>query len=230
VSQPADSDRIGQIEAILGRDCWLDDAHTTVAPSDESELSRLLKQYKGQVAVTGSGSDQLAPESFDGLTISTSRLDGDPVVSIPNQTVVVEAGIIVQTVNKTLKQHNLFVPALARFKQGTVGGRLSSIPSSPRIGDSSGWIQSLLGLDVVLPMGDIVKTGGECIKDVAGYDLRHAFTGCRGMTGIIVRAIFRCRVIGSDPVNKALPEMNTAEVDPAIRLLFDPAHRMWAGQ
>lgn len=223
------SDETGHIGSIPRHDCLPDDDRTA-APRNIEELSTLLKKYDGQVAVIGSGNELSLPDGFTGLTISTSRLSGEPTVSIPNQTVIVEAGVAVQSVNELLRQHNLTVPALARFSRGTVGGRLASVSSRPAVGESDGWIQSLLGLDVVLPTGNIIKAGGECIKDVAGYDLRHMFTGCRGATGIIVRAIFRCRPLNSYPDSNKELEIKIGTVDPLIRKLFDPTLRMWTDQ
>ncbi len=198
----------------------------TFYPVDETELSTLIRECSGQVAIIGSGSDEIDSHySSDITVISTVRLTNDIVVSIPNQTVTVSAGTPIRQLKARLKHDNLFVTSLTRFDNGTVGGRLASVSSHPQPNETDGWIQSLLGLTVVLPTGDIVNTGSESIKDVAGYDLRHLFTGCRGATGVIVCAIFRCYPIKKDSINQAKP-INARLVDPTIRRLFDPSHRM----
>jgi hypothetical protein len=88
----------------------------------------------------------------------------------------------------------------------------------------------LLGLDVVLPSGELLSMGGKCIKDVAGYDLKHIFTGSRGTVGVIVAATLRCKPIESiqweDPEYQ-LPK--TKKFDPNWKRILDPLGRMHAG-
>ncbi|MDP8229092.1 MAG: FAD-binding oxidoreductase [Candidatus Electryoneaceae bacterium] len=220
----------GEINRIIGNDRWIDADHPTVAPHSSDEISLLLKGYSGLVQVVGSGSGFFANATLgsDLLMISTERLNRTLSVLTANQTVAVDAGWSIRDVNDRLRDAGLTVPALIRFDTGTIGGRLASVSSKPEPKRSDGWIQSLLGLDVVLPNGDSVELGGHCIKDVAGYDMRHLFTGSWGMFGVIVRAIFRCRP-------KILDEPDHIEdrhyerdyiVDPEWRRFFDPLGRM----
>jgi FAD/FMN-containing dehydrogenase len=198
----------------------------TLFPVNESELSALLKGNSRMVKIIGSGSNQIDSHySDDFMVISTSRLNQEIIVSISNQTVTVSAGVSVKLVKERLKQDNLSVAALTRFDSGTIGGRLASVSSRPRPNEANGWIQSLLGITVVLPNGDIVSAGGECIKDVAGYDLRHLFTGCRGATGVIVRAIFRCSPLEILSTNQVFPN-NINSIDSIVSRQFDPTDRM----
>ncbi|MFB8734818.1 FAD-binding oxidoreductase [Bacillus sp. SL00103] len=49
----------------------------------------------------------------------------------------------------------------------------------------------VLGLEVVLPNGDIIKTGGKLAKDVAGYDMTRLFVGSEGTLGIVTEATLK---------------------------------------
>ena len=52
-------------------------------------------------------------------------------------------------------------------------------------------VNYVMGLDVVLADGTILKTGGKAIKNVTGYDLKSLFTGSEGTLGIITRVLLR---------------------------------------
>jgi len=166
-----------------------------VAPVSSDEVSHLLKGYSGSVMIVGSGTSFL-PEFNPGpdtLIILGNLLKEEFEITAADQVMTVSAGWSVAFVNEKLKESGFIVPALAGFDTGTIGGRMSAVSSRPSLEGSEGWIQALLGLTVVLPSGEILELGSRCIKDVAGYNMCHFFTGSRGAVGIIVSAIFRCR-------------------------------------
>ena len=51
----------------------------------------------------------------------------------------------------------------------------------------------VMGLEVVLPNGELMVTGNKCVKDVAGYSLKDLFIGSEGTLGIITRLVLRLR-------------------------------------
>ncbi|MCF7811412.1 FAD-binding oxidoreductase [bacterium] len=233
VTNPLDELR-SRVESILGVDRWVwDGKYPAVTPFNSDEVSRLLKGHPGMIMVVGNGSS--FPDEFfpggDVLVLLTSFIKSEFSVSDIDQTLIVSAGWPVEEVNRKLEDAGFIIPSLAGFNYGTIGGRLASVSSHPILNNGDGWIQSLLGLEVVLPGGEVIEFGGQCIKDVAGYDLKHFFTGSHGAIGVITQAIFRClpknsfnREIESDREN--LP---VSEFDPHWRKIFDPFGRMQAG-
>ncbi len=229
---------------ILGADRWIACDYPTVAPNGADEVQKLLKERPAPVVAVGQGSS--FPEDFepniDTIILLTSAFKSTFDLSEANQTLTVDAGYRIVDVNKNLRESGYVVPALSKFTAGSVGGRLASVSSRPLPNRHDGWIQSLLGLEVVMPSGEYFKMGGSCIKDVAGFDLKHLFTGSRGNIGIIVKATFRIYPIS---LFTNLEEMNTAsekarnikeERTPAARSfspgwkrLLDPMGRMDQG-
>jgi len=182
--------------------------------------------------VVGSGS------SFDAefdpgpgtLILLTGSLRGRLDISTADQTLTVSAGWPVAEVNGRLDEAGFVVPGLIRFDTGTIGGRLATVSSRPAADVADGWIQSLLGLEVVLPTGESVRLGGSCIKDVAGYDLRHMFAGSRGTAGVIVELIFRCLPVSAyRRTGHAVGYSPAGRRDQRWLRLFDPTERMRTG-
>ena len=222
-----------RLAEILGADRWVNGTHPVVRPASVEELATLLASYPGRVLPVGSGSnfppDYTPPN--EALTLLTGSLRRYNELDASDQVLRVSAGWSTVEVNAGLAKTGYAVPALARFHRGTVGGRLAAVPSLTRSADADGWVHYLLGLTLVLPGGDLLTLGGRCIKDVAGYDLRHLFTGSRGAAGFIVEAIFRCIPIELMPGQPSAesPPLSPGNYDLVWRRLFDPRERMQTG-
>lgn len=233
-----------RLAQILGADRWVVCDYPTVAPKGADEVQRLLKDRPAPVVAVGQGSS--FPENFepnsDTIILLTSELKHTLELSRSDQTLSVDSGYKIADVNDFLENNGFIVPALKRFSRGSVGGRLASVSSRPFGSRHDGWIQSLLGLDVIMPSGEYLKMGGQCIKDVAGYDLKHLFTGSKGNIGIIVKAIFRACPISSYTFKEddhTTPDKNTnsqkhepptsSRFSPGWKRLLDPMGRMDQG-
>ena len=182
-----------RLAELLNADRWVNGAYPIVEPHDKEEISKLLKGYPSPIVVVGSGCN--FPNEFnpgpDTIVLLTRKIKSNFEISVKDQLVHVSAGWSVRDVNEKAKDKGYIIPALFRFKEGTVGGRLASYSSQPVKNSNDGWMQSLLGIEVALPSGEIFVCGGRNIKDVAGYDLKYLFTGSRGSMGVIVSANFR---------------------------------------
>src|SRR5690606_4760709 len=76
-------------------------------------------------------------------------------------------------------------------KISTIGGNINANSGGLR-GLKYGVTKDyILGLEVVLPNGDVIRTGGKLAKDVAGYDLTKLFVGSEGTLGIVTEAILK---------------------------------------
>lgn len=224
-----------RLTELLKADRWIDGKYSAIAPANPQEILTLLRQYPGSILVVGSGLS--FPEDFnpgsETLIMLTLRLVDVFDISFPDQVLEVSAGHSVASVNSKLETEGLYVPALKRFNAGTIGGRLGFYSSRPSTKHGYGWVQSLLGIEMALPSGKAAMFGSRCIKDVAGYDLRHVFTGSRGRAGIILKAYFRCRPLTE--VRDVDLSLMTEDLKPAGRLdpkwkrLFDPLGRMFPG-
>ncbi|MCJ7809277.1 MAG: FAD-binding protein, partial [Desulfobulbaceae bacterium] len=103
-----------------------------------------------------------------------------------NRTATMEPGVINMDFQKALTKYNLFFPPdPASMAIATMGGNVALNAGGPR-GVKYGVTRDyLLGLEVVLPSGEIIRTGGKALKSVTGYDLTRLLCGSEGTLGII---------------------------------------------
>ncbi len=226
-----------RLKDLIGADRWIEGAYPIVEPVDTEEIQKILKGFTaGQIIVVGSGTN--FPADFspgkEVIILLTRKIRQVCEIDIHDQIIEVSCGFPIQEVNEELKQNSFIVPALSRFNKGTIGGRLASVSSRPAVKNDNGWMQSLLGIDIVLSSGELLTMGGRNIKDVAGYDMKYLFTGSRGAIGVISKAIFRCRPLSS--YKSAYDKVDTGDAIPLAgsldklwKNLFDPIGRMQRG-
>jgi glycolate oxidase len=115
-------------------------------------------------------------------------LDLDP----RNLTLRAQPGAITQRIDEAASRHGLFYPPdPGSIRISTIGGNVA---------ENSGGLRGLkygvtrdyvMGLEVVLPSGEIARFGNQCVKDVAGYSLKDLFIGSEGTLGIITEVLLK---------------------------------------
>ncbi|WP_207839697.1 FAD-binding oxidoreductase [Williamsia soli] len=140
-----------------------------------------------------------------GLSGGATAIDGCVIVSMErmtiirnfdptNGTVTVEAGVINADVGRAVADRGLFYPPdPGSFEVSTIGGNLATNAGGMRCVKYGVTRNSVLGLEVVLADGRLLRTGGKTIKNVAGLDLTQLFVGSEGVLGIITAATLRLR-------------------------------------
>ncbi len=166
-------------------------------PNNADELARLLKQYADErYAIIPRGGDTMnelgAPIRKPGVILSLEKLNRILDYQPANLTVRVEAGVTLDALNRTLAEHGQFVPLDPPLpSRATVGGILAANACGAlrvRYGTARDLV---LGMSMALTDGNIVKGGGQVVKNVAGYDLPKLFIGSLGTLGIIIEATFK---------------------------------------
>src|SRR5919201_513931 len=127
-----------------------------------------------------------------GVVLSLERLDRvrsfDPLL----WRIEVEAGMRTAEVRRVAREGGLlFAPDPGAAEQSQIGGNIATNAGGPhafKYGVTGAWV---LGLEVVVPPGELVQLGGPLRKDVAGYDLKHLLVGSEGTLGVITSAWLR---------------------------------------
>ena len=122
------------------------------------------------------------------LTIAFTRMTKILEIDRENLVAVVQPGIINADLKREVAKHGLFYPPdPASYEMCSIGGNLGTNAGGlccVKYGQTRDWV---LGLEVVLADGTVIRTGGRNVKDVAGYALTHLFVGSQGTLGLTDR-------------------------------------------
>ncbi|WP_085507852.1 glycolate oxidase subunit GlcD [Thalassobacillus devorans] len=168
-----------------------------VAPRNTDEVAEVLKlcnEHHIPVVPRGSGTNLSAGTTpvEGGIVLLFKHMQDIIEIDEENLTVTVQPGLITLDLINAVEAKGLFYPPdPSSMKISTMGGNLN---------ENSGGLRGLkygvtrdyvMGLEVVLPNGDIIHTGGKLAKDVAGYDLTRLFVGSEGTLGVITEATLK---------------------------------------
>lgn len=168
-----------------------------VSPRNTKEISKIMKlcsEYKVPIVPRGSGTNLCAGTcpTEGGLVLLFKHMNQILEIDEENLTITVQPGIITLDMIHAVEEKGLFYPPdPSSMKISTIGGNIN---------ENSGGLRGLkygvtrdyvLALEVVLPNGDIIRTGGKLAKDVAGYDLTRLFVGSEGTLGIVTEATLK---------------------------------------
>jgi glycolate oxidase len=125
------------------------------------------------------------------VVVELGRMNRLLEIDIPNQCVTVEPGIFTADISTALAPHGYYyAPDPASMKASSVGGNIAENAGGPHCFKYGVTSNHVLGLEVVLPDGEIVRLGGKN-ADPLGLDLRGAFIGSEGTLGIVTAATLR---------------------------------------
>ena len=128
------------------------------------------------------------------LILSTARMTSILEVDAANELAVAEAGVFNADLDRAAAEHGLmYAPDPSSFEISTIGGNLATNAGGLRCVKYGVTRDSVLGLEVVLPGGRVLRTGRRTMKGVTGYDLTGLFVGSEGTLGVITSATLRLR-------------------------------------
>ena len=168
-----------------------------VVPASTEEVSRVLKYADHQRipvyprgAGTGLAGGAIPVEG--GIALNLATMNKIREIDLPNMAAVVEPGVITATLQESVDKLGAFYPPdPASLKQCTLGGNVAMNAGGPRglkYGVTSNYV---LGLEVVIPGGDVLRLGGKPIKNVTGYSLTQLFVGSEGTLGVVTEVSLR---------------------------------------
>lgn len=172
-------------------------ADVVVFPSSAQEIAEIVKlanRRKIPIVSRGGGVGYAggAVPVRGGIVISMRRLNRILEIHPIDLVAVVEAGVITEDLHKAAEAQGLFYPPdPASLKQSSIGGNVAHNAGGPRAFKYGVTRQYLMGMEVVLPTGEIVNAGGRVVKNAVGYDLVDLMCGSEGTLGIITKLTMR---------------------------------------
>jgi glycolate oxidase len=168
-----------------------------VFPGNSQQVSRILILAAGTgfpVIPRGAGSGMTggAVPVKAGLVMAMTRFDRILAIDQDNLIARVEPGVITGHLQEAVEKVGLFYPPdPASLHISTIGGNVAECAGGLRAVKYGVTRDYVLGLKVVLPTGEIIHTGVETMKGVAGYDLTRLITGSEGTLAVITEITLR---------------------------------------
>jgi len=154
-----------------------------------AETKTSIVPQAGNTGLVGGG---VPDESGTEVIISVARMNKVLEVDTINNTMTVEAGCILQTLQETAAEHDrLFPLSLAAEGSCRIGGNISTNAGGVQVLRYGNTRELVMGLQVVLPSGELWDGLRGLRKDNTGYDLKHLFIGAEGTLGIITAAVLK---------------------------------------
>jgi glycolate oxidase len=168
-----------------------------VIPQTKEQIADILTLANEEhfaVVPRGSGSG-LSGGSIpvdDSIVLLMSHWNKILELDTDNLTIAVEPGVITADIHKAVERRNLFYPPdPGSMTVCTIGGNIAENAGGLR-GLKYGVTKNyVLGLETVLPNGEIIFSGGKSVKDVAGYNLKDFFVGSEGTLGVFTKILLR---------------------------------------
>ncbi len=186
-----------------------------------AQILKLANSAKTPIVTRGSGTG-LSGGSLpcpDCIVLCTVKMNRILELDRANLTLLTEPGATTLQIADAASAAGLFYPPdPGSMKISTIGGNVA---------ENSGGLRGLkygitrnyvMGLEVVLPDGEILWTGNKCVKDVAGYSLRDLFVGSEGTLGVVTKVLLR---LIPKPAAKKTMVATFAQMDAAAQTVSD---------
>jgi glycolate oxidase len=202
------SDLVSQLTALLGSDVVRSDAvslqaysrdatpmfeglpEVIVAPRNTAEVSKIVKfahDTKTPIIARGAGSNLCAATVplNGGIVMSMTNMNKVLEVSKSEMIAIVQPGVTNLDLDHLVEKEGLrFVPDPGSRNVSTIGGNVATSAGGLR-GLKYGTTRNyILGLEAVLGTGEVIRTGGRLVKDVAGYDVTRLLVGSEGTLAV----------------------------------------------
>jgi glycolate oxidase len=159
-----------------------------------ADLLKRANETKTAVVTRGSGTGLSGGSlpSPDCIVLCTVKMDRILELDRANLTMLVEPGVTTLQVADAAAAAGLFYPPdPGSMKISTIGGNVAENSGGLR-GLKYGVTRNyIMGMELVLPTGELLWTGNKCVKDVAGYSLKDLFIGSEGTLGVITKVLLR---------------------------------------
>ena len=202
---------------------------------DVSEVLRVASEWGIPVVARGSGtglSGGCQPVA-DGILVAFDRMRAIKEIDTENQVAVVEPGVTLEELDQALAPLNLIYPVSPGEQSASVGGNVATNAGGMRAVRYGVTRHHVLGLQVVLADGSVMRTGGKFVKCSSGYDLTQLLIGSEGTLALTTEITLKVQPRLAEvatvlapfatlaEVARAVPHIVSSGVDPSILEYID---------
>lgn len=177
------------------------------------EISKIMKYaYEKDipVVVRGSGTGLVGSSVpiHGGIMLNMTKMNKILEVDYDNLTLTVEPGVLLMEISKFAEDNDLFYPPDPGEISATIGGNISTNAGGMRAVKYGVTRDYVLGLELVLPNGEILEVGGKVVKDSSGYSILDLVCGSEGTLAVITKAILKLLPLPKKTVSLLVPFPN----------------------
>jgi glycolate dehydrogenase FAD-linked subunit len=203
-----------KLRELLGSECVSDDPKTLAehsgdkwfaehvpeavgfasSTSDVSKLLQFASREKIPVTARGGGFGYVGGcvPARGGIVLSLIRMNRIMEISFADAVAIVQPGVFTADLKAAARAQKLFYPPdPASMKDCTIGGNVATNAGGPRCLKYGVTRNYVIGLEVVLTNGEVLRTGGSVHKNKTGFDLIGLFVGSEGMLGVVTEIALR---------------------------------------
>ena len=182
------------------------------------EIMRFCFEHRIPVTPQGGNTGLCgAAVASGGVLLNLSKINRIREINLADNSITVEAGVILQNVQKAAAEAGrLFPLSLASEGSCEIGGNIACNAGGLNVLRYGSMRDLVLGLEVVLPNGELVSHLQPLHKNTTGYDLRHLFIGSEGTLGIITAATLK---LFARPQTIATAWVGLDDIESAVQLL-----------
>lgn len=200
--------------------------NVVVKPANAQEIAAVLKvanDYKIPTTPIGArtGLSGGALSIYEGIGLSTERLNKIIDIDELNLQVTVEPAVITQVLREAVAEKGLFYPVdPSSMGSCWIGGNIAENSGGARAVKYGVTKDYVLNLEVVLPNGEIIWTGANTLKNSTGYNLTQLMVGSEGTLGVITKAVLKLLPQNSHNVLMLVPFYKAHEACEAVSAIF----------
>lgn len=199
---------VGAAFVAEGEDIAADDTHdealtatpvvplAVVRPATTAEVaSVLMAADRAGVPVTargsGTGLSGACIPRADGIVVAFDRMKSIIEIDVDNQLAVVQPGVTLHELDAALTPLGLVYPVFPGENTASIGGNVNTNAGGMRAVKYGVTRHHVLGLEAVLPSGEVIRTGGKVVKCTSGYDLTQLVIGSEGTLTLVTEVILK---------------------------------------
>ena len=192
-----------------------------VAVRDKYQVQKIMKYaFKETIPVTvrGSGTGLVGAcvPIHGGILLDTTKMNKFIEFDKVNMTLTLEPGVLLMEIYEHVEPSGFFYAPDPGEKSATIGGNIATNAGGMRAvkyGVTRDWVR---GLEIVLPNGELITTGGKVVKNSSGYSIKDLMIGSEGTLGIIVEATLKLVPKPKKTVSLLIPFKNRVDAINAV--------------
>src|SRR5436189_2829264 len=190
---------------------------------DISKLLQFASREKIPVTARGGGFGYVGGcvPARGGIALSLMRMNRIKEISFGDAVAIVEPGVFTADLKAAVRAKRLFYPPdPASMKDCTIGGNVATNAGGPRCLKYGVTRNYVIGLEVVLANGEVLRTGGRVHKNKTGFDLIGLFVGSEGMLGVVTEITLRLLPLPPARATLSAAFANATQAAEAVQAIF----------